>query len=1149
MAEQIGEGLAAPLVSIAKNLGLLTGDSDWFSETIESEPCILILDALDQIDEQQSGLVFRWLKALENSAWPISVLVTCRTADYHSAKLPWRERTVAEIAPLQDQERLEFVDKWFDRDDESANRFDKVLTLNPGISHACRSPLILTLACRAHELNALSAESRLSEIYESMIRDLCKRSWKDGELGLVCELDDFEVLLMNMARDLYFKSPTSNRFNWDDLSAAVSAAGSKGSLATGNLPTGKIITQLLEIGLLIKEEQSSKTRVSFVHRTFLEFLAAGAVAVGLGRLEESQFLKELARYAELASSPVHGPFVVFLAGLVHSPNSLIELLCDETTDDFFRHRLCLAAHCLPNLPPSIEKQSLTKRVSESVISLWRQFENLEYVRPFNHVRLALPNITCANTELVSGKIASGIPRIGDEQPFEVYNFLEDCGPAALTQDVIHSMLSDLETCDFFQGGRALRSFGSSAAQPEFVSELLRLLESDDRRVVWVASEALNSIHPFPSSPEVAHALVSALGKQHTDPRLVHLTALEPSSEIIDILIGSHEDTTAQLREQVVYTLGLWLADATTEEQGKIVEVLKIRLADDSADVRSAATKAFSTCSHLIDESVIDQFVSMIRDADVSEESDGNVSKATDVLSNIGFSIDENTLHSVLLDAWSKSYRLLPAIGRLLKHSSQETCRNIAIKAVEMVDAGDVFHVYWAAQLFDSTAFRQVSEVKVFLQSVILNFDFGDINNLEVSMELWLFGSKFHRDLKLGEVINTTDELIREAVARRESHHSNTYFTIKRRDGALPSLWWQPTVSGGRAEEFPKRIAEMVASFSGIESQVKHTAANGLTKLSLSDTVPERAATYYQHYFVDRYPHATEQKLLRIGLNSLPADVFQSMVDLTLNGSKRSARLASRLLIKLGAASKSDELCQRFVEQLATDGISEASPRATSLLQCLHKGHPEEVRGHSARILCHVLDNEEAAVVFLANFRMEGDVITERDRLDLTSEDSLEGIAAYFEPGFSSRLFKHLGHANYAVRYGAAAMLLASGATNYDEFPESSLVQMLRVDDEPNFSVAAKTLGRMPTWQRRDEILQILVQRMRDAKQCREVCMILPFMFPSVATSRILLELISILNGSNEAHARAAHKTLDSFMMSGVRIYCRTSIETVKPLVN
>jgi predicted NACHT family NTPase len=115
-------------------------------------------------------------------------------------------------------------------------------------------------------------------------------------------------------------------------------------------------------GLLVKAGAGKRAPYLFLHLTFQEYLAACYLAdlINLHGWEKSTVRLGDEKVAvkvfldRMAWLPAWQEVIVLLAGNLKDPVPLLEMLADESKDDLFRHRLALAALCLPEIKELLE---------------------------------------------------------------------------------------------------------------------------------------------------------------------------------------------------------------------------------------------------------------------------------------------------------------------------------------------------------------------------------------------------------------------------------------------------------------------------------------------------------------------------------------------------------------------------------------------------------------------------------------------------------------------------------------------------------------------------------------------------------------------------------------------------------------------------
>jgi HEAT repeat protein len=147
----------------------------------------------------------------------------------------------------------------------------------------------------------------------------------------------------------------------------------------------------------------------FLHLTVQEFL----VASGIARVVNDKGWKAQIEVGgknvtvhKLVDGKAWDPHwqevIILLAGQLRAPAPLLSLLADQKKDDFFLHRLCLAAMCLPEVSLEIAAHllllNLTRRIAGDVINLW--LEHNTRSSSFPHVARCFEAITQGNPSTV-----------------------------------------------------------------------------------------------------------------------------------------------------------------------------------------------------------------------------------------------------------------------------------------------------------------------------------------------------------------------------------------------------------------------------------------------------------------------------------------------------------------------------------------------------------------------------------------------------------------------------------------------------------------------------------------------------------------------------------------------------------------------------
>ncbi|WP_316289970.1 NACHT domain-containing protein [Clavibacter michiganensis] len=330
-----------------------TAPPGWAHHVLEAGRGAVLVDGLDEVPIARRGEVLAWIDELNQDFPGNSILVTSRGAALTSE---WESSTMFDRASLQAMSPSyiqSFVNHWHDamRRTVLADERDHVSVAHAGMLNVIktraniralsRTPLLCALMCALHLENASSLPNDKMSLYRTALEMLVMKRDNDRRLARTdkqLSLTDRMIVLQRLAMWMHENGVADAPY------AAYQAAIGRSLLVLNkaNWTEEEAASFMLErCGVL---RQPMPERVDFIHRSFLEYLAAAA------EVSDDSIPKLLMHATEETWREV----VIMAAG--HANNAqrrrILEGLLDRgSAEDSNRHQLyLLAVACLQTVP-------------------------------------------------------------------------------------------------------------------------------------------------------------------------------------------------------------------------------------------------------------------------------------------------------------------------------------------------------------------------------------------------------------------------------------------------------------------------------------------------------------------------------------------------------------------------------------------------------------------------------------------------------------------------------------------------------------------------------------------------------------------------------------------------------------------------------
>lgn len=391
----------------------------------------LLLDALDEVPDDLREALRRSLHSFAERHPRSRLLLTSRIVGYGGAPVEGLQEL--ELVGFNSEQQKTFIRVWYtgtpdDTHAQSAG-LEELLAHQAPLRGLAQVPLMLWMLCQAHSMGDVTVPMRRVELYGQCLTGLLGK-WakqKDQPQSQVepspkerAVLEAKVVLLASMA--LQWFAQNRELFTIGEVARWLEAYYD--GLPTRNplkvawqaRSSADMLEELCrEDGILIEAGQGEDTPLMFLHLTFQEFLAAKAIASavdGQGWDTEVDVLGKKVKMCQLVNSQAWNPrwqeVIVLLAGQLHDPVPLLTWLTDTKHDDLFRHRLALAALCLPELPlPRSQELSVrVDHITTITFSLWWEYWRCGTEVAVPHLTRVLPALGYANGRVPSSTVFS-----------------------------------------------------------------------------------------------------------------------------------------------------------------------------------------------------------------------------------------------------------------------------------------------------------------------------------------------------------------------------------------------------------------------------------------------------------------------------------------------------------------------------------------------------------------------------------------------------------------------------------------------------------------------------------------------------------------------------------------------------------------------
>lgn len=539
--------------------------ADHWRDWLRRGEVLLLLDGLDEINGDATFLE-ALAEALANYS-ECPTIITCRTVSFEQHRALTPDFPVFVLGALNTEQRDRSIRAYAAGRSFDADALITQLNRTPQMNSLAANPLLLSIICFVIEGQSNgSLPIKRSELYRKAVDKLLRQVRRiavNYPGGTKEEPRDLPLtrkrhILERAALTLFVGLDQQRQLTIDEASllrAFTDAAELEGYRADPATVADALLLDLAQNSGLLRGDE--KRGYFFLHLTIQEYLAAAAIARTVNDKKDWEAIVQfsgisvtLRHFVDcIAWDPRYQEVTVLLAGQLKDPAPLLQLLADEKRDDGFRHRLALAALCLPELK-SVKRVSqplstIINQVTTTAFFFWWERRNEWLGAWLSHLTKALPALGQVNgrvcNEVIDLALKAPMGRLitSSQDGVPLLDYLAELlrhedkkvrhtaaeavgriGSAAATPDILDcllEMLSDKSWSSMFGEPpvEAIAGIGNAAATSKVLIRLAELLHNKDEKVRIMAAKAVAGIGSAAAIPEILDNLAELLRDDDT----------------------------------------------------------------------------------------------------------------------------------------------------------------------------------------------------------------------------------------------------------------------------------------------------------------------------------------------------------------------------------------------------------------------------------------------------------------------------------------------------------------------------------------------------------------------------------------------------------------------------------------------------------
>ena len=510
-------------------------------EKLKQGKCVLLLDALDEVDKEERLELGRKLNRFASNNNKCPIVCTSRIVGYGGGFLDGAKEV--EIVPFNKQQREAYITSWFTNaaeylEDEtvSAQGLIRELQQKPQISGLAQNPLLLSLLCSLYQVKELELPARRTQIYHQAVKYMLRDWSKENERKL--QQEGWVLAKTELLEFLAYQLSCENKevFLLADVRENLNQYLSQENKADfQQFSVADLLDELTEADGIIQKLSRDGDYYLFLHRTFQEYLTASYLQKKIGKNQRQGIKLVIDHIWEYDWHET----IVLVAGLMENPMPLMKAI-SRKKDDIFNTLLLLVGLCLAECDAHTDP--LANKIIKKIGEFWQSYPDASFITSVlvalgkNNYLPVIKFLIIALRESKSYARASAVEVLGKIDNKQAMQFL-----IATLQDFDYKVRISV--------AEALGKIGSDQA----IEPLIAALQDSDDYVRISVAEALGKI----GTEQAIEPLIAALQDSDDYVRMTVAEALGKidNDQVIEPLIAALQDSDPLVKIHAAYALG------------------------------------------------------------------------------------------------------------------------------------------------------------------------------------------------------------------------------------------------------------------------------------------------------------------------------------------------------------------------------------------------------------------------------------------------------------------------------------------------------------------------------------------------------------------------------------------------------------------